>query len=81
MFVKDKDQDGYNEPLSIWRNTQRSEIIMAHPSSVELPRYFDQFRFSHSTRLYYSLRIFTHCPLQTLTFFNILYAKSILTCR
>ena len=20
-------------------------IIMAHPSSVELPRYFDQFRF------------------------------------
>ena len=26
-------------------NSQRNEIIMAQPSSVELPRYFDQFRF------------------------------------
>ena len=52
MFVKDKDRDEYNKPLSIWRNTQRSGIIMAHSSSVELPRYSDQFRF------YASLRVF-----------------------
>ena len=42
MFVKDKDEDG---SLSIWRNTQKSEIITTHPSPIELSWYFDQFRF------------------------------------
>ena len=79
MFVKDKDQDGYNYQLSIWRNTQRSEIIMAHPFSVELSRYFDQFRFL-SLRvfniLYASLLTVLYEPLK---FFSILSAQSIFT--
>ena len=73
MFVKDKDQDGWNKPLSILRNT--------HPSSVELPKYFDPFRFNTLrvfNILYASLLTVLYEPL---TFFNILYAKSIFTLR
>ena len=49
-------------------------IIMAHPSSVELPRYSYQFAFNTLrvfNILYASLLIVLYEPL---TFFNILYA-------
>ena len=54
---------------------------MAHPSSVELPKYFDPFRFNTLrvfNILYASLLTVLYEPL---TFFNILYAKSVFTRR
>ena len=47
MFVNERDPDGFNLPLSICKNGQRSAIFMSYPSSVEIPNCFDLFRFAH----------------------------------